>query len=385
MSGRHAGGALCLLLVGAAGLWGCDAKYVVGALGLMPVRGASIGSAPIAVALGDLNGDHALDAAVLDAGTQLCTLLGHDDGTLRDPDCVSLAEPAAALGLASLRQAGRVDFVTAGSVLTTYTVGPDRRPIDPVRYPLSGMATSLLPAYVKCDRLTDRSACRQDVLLSDGGAAEVAVFFANSDGSLRGPQRYPVGTAPAAVLFADLDHDDQAELVTANLGASPLTVLGPRGVATFSGCRDGRVQPNLDKPSALAAIDLDHDGRSVLVIADRAAASIRLLRVSRTGPITLDCGDDAQARLPVAADPLALAVDDFDGDGNQDLVIAHGSPPAVSLLLAGPGGLAPPLVFSVGSAVRGLAVGDLDKDGRPDVVVASSGDATVSILRSAFR
>ncbi len=385
MSGRQAVGVLGLLLAGAAGLLGCDAQYVVGALGLVSVPGPHIGTTPIAVALGYLDDDDALDAAVLDAGTQLCTLHGNNDATLTAAVCVPLPEPAAALGLASLRLPGRADLLTAGRVLTAYTAQPDLTPVDPVRYPLTGMATSLVPACIKCDKPTAQSSGRQDVLVGDGGAAEVAVFFANSDGSLRGPQHYPVGAPPAALLFADLDGDAAAELVTANLGAPALTVLGPRGVATFSGCREGRVQPSLQKPSAVAAIDLAHDGSHVLLVADRADASIRLLRVARSGPFTLDCGEDAGARLPVAADPLALAVADFDGDGSDDLVIAHGSPPAVSLLLGGPGGLAAPLVYPVTSEVRGLAVGDLDKDGRSDIVVATSGDTTVSILRSAFR
>lgn len=385
MPGRPSAGALGLLLASAAGLCGCDAQYVVGALGLVRVPGPRVGTAPIAVALGDLDGDGAIDAAVLDAGTQLCTLRGHGDATLTAAVCVPLQEPAAALGLAPLRTPGRADLLTAGRVLSTYAAQPDLTPIDPVRYALAGTATALASAKVRCDGFPERPSCPLDVLLSDGSSAEVAVFFAGPDGALLGPQHYPVGPAPAALLFADLDGDHAAELVTANLGTPPLSVLGQRGIATFSGCQDGRAQPSLLSPSAVAAIDLDHDGSHALLVADRADASLRLLRVARTGPFTVDCGDAAGARLPVAADPVALAVADFDGDGNDDLVVAHGSPPGVSLLLGGPGVLSPPLFYPVGRALRSLAVGDLDHDGRPEVVVASSGDATVAILRSAFR
>ena len=149
MSGRQAVGVLGLLLAGAAGLLGCDAQYVVGALGLVSVPGPHIGTTPIAVALGYLDDDDALDAAVLDAGTQLCTLHGNNDATLTAAVCVPLPEPAAALGLASLRLPGRADLLTAGRVLTAYTAQPDLTPVDPVRYPLTGMATSLVPACIK--------------------------------------------------------------------------------------------------------------------------------------------------------------------------------------------------------------------------------------------
>lgn len=374
-----------MLLAGAAALCGCDAQYVVGATALLAAPGPRIGTSPIAVALGDLDGDGALDAVILDAETQLCTLRGHNDGTLTTAVCVPLVEPAAALGLAALRGPGSADLLTAGRALTAYTMQPDLTPSNPVRYPLTGSATALRPAYVKCDGLADRRACPEDVLISDGEAGEVAVFYENPDGRLRGPQRFPVASRPTALLYADLDGDGAAELVTANQGAVPLTILGPRGVATFTGCRGGRLTPPLRRPSAVAALDLDHDGSRVLIVADEEDASLRLLRVARTGPFTLDCGEAAEARLSVAADPLALLTTDLDADGSEDLLIAHGAPSAVSLLRGGPGGLAAPLVFPIGSAVRGLASGDLDHDGRPDVVVASSGDSTVYILRSAFR
>ena len=383
------GGPLGLYLwgVSALGLGGCDQEYVVGASGLTAIPGAAVVSAPTAVALGDLDGDGALDAAYLDAASQVCTLRGHSDGSLVPAVCVPLGEPAAALGIAALGPTAQATLLVAGRSLTAYTAQPDLTPTLPVRYPLTGAATALRLAYVRCDGAAELGGCRRDVLVSDGSASEVAVFFASAsaDGSLRGPQRFPVGIKPVALLFADLDGDGSAELITASPGSVPLTILGARGVAGFTGCSDGRVQPVLGRPSALAALDLDHDGRRVLVVADAADASLRLFRVARAGVFTLDCGEAAESRLPVAADPLALATADFDGDQVEDLLIAHGSPSGLSLLLTGPGGLRAPRVYAVGSAIRGIAVDDLDHDGRPDVVIASSGDKTIRILRSTFR
>ena len=85
-----------------AGLWGCDAQYVVGAKGLVELLGLRLDAAPLAVALGDLDGDGALDGAVLLATQQLCVLHGQRDGSLGPGVCVPLAEPAAALAVAEL-------------------------------------------------------------------------------------------------------------------------------------------------------------------------------------------------------------------------------------------------------------------------------------------
>ncbi len=384
MRGRRRAWALGLVL--GAGLWGCDAQYVVGAAGLIELPGPRLDAAPIAVALGDLDGDGALDGAVLLATQQLCVLRGQGDGSLAPGVCVPLAEPTAALAVTELAAPAQTSILVAGHLLAAYTARPELTPTGTVRYPLTGGATALLPAYVKCDGAKELGGCRRDVLVSDGTAGEVAVFFADTDadgGGLRGPQRFPVDPGPVALLFTDLDGDGAAELVTANRGAVPLTVLSQRGVATFSGCGDGRAQPFLRRPSAVAALALEDADSRVLIVADADDASLRLLRVASLVPLALDCG--AATRLAVAPDPLALATADFDGDGHDDLLIAHGSPPGLSLLLWAAGGLQAPRFFPVGAAVRGLALGDLDRDGRPDVVVASSGDSTVRVLRSAFR
>ncbi len=365
-----------------AGLWGCDAQYVVGAKGLVELLGLRLDAAPLAVALGDLDGDGALDGAVLLATQQLCVLHGQRDGSLGPGVCVPLAEPAAALAVAELAVPAQTAVFVAGRALAAYTARPDLTPTSAVRYPLTGDATALLPAYVKCDGKKDLGSCRRDILVSDGTAGEVAVFSPDAAGGLRGAQRFFVDPGPVALLFADLDGDGAAELVTANRGPAPLTVFSQREVATFTGCGDGQAQPLLRRPSAVAALALADASSRVLIVADEDDASLRLLRVASLTPFALDCG---AARLPVAPDPLALATADFDGDGHDDLLIAHGSPPGLSLLLWAAGGLQAPRFFPVPATVSGLAVGDLDRDGRPDVVVASSGDSTVRILRSAFR
>lgn len=370
------------LVLGAV-LGGCDAQYVVGAAGLVEVAGPRLDAAPIAVALGDLDGDEALDGAVLLATAQLCLLRGQPDGSLVPGACVPLTAPATALALTEPAAPAQTSVVVAGSELTAYTAQPALTLTSAARYPLTGTATALLPAYVRCDGAKDLAGCRHDVLVSDGPAGEVAVFFSEADRSLRGPQRFPVDPSPAALLFSDLDGDGAGELVTANRGAAPLTVLSQRGVATFSGCSDGRAQPLWRRPSAVAALALDDATSRVLVVADEDDASLRLLRVASRIPFALDCGE--ATRLPVAADPLALATADFDGDGHDDLLVAHGTPAGLSLLLWEAGGLQAARFYPVGAAIRGLALGDLDRDGRPDIVLASSGEASLRILHSAFR
>jgi len=88
-------------------------------------------------------------------------------------------------------------------------------------------------------------------------------------------------------------------------------------------------------------------------------------------------------------DPISVAVDDFNGDGQLDLAVANfcgsdqscSSPGTVSVLLGdGTGNFTSVSPLTVGVNPASVAVGDFNGDGKPDLAVANFTDGTVSIL-----
>src|SRR5439155_884717 len=85
--------------------------------------------------------------------------------------------------------------------------------------------------------------------------------------------------------------------------------------------------------------------------------------------------------LVAGANPITLAVDDFNGDGKKDLVVANEGSNNVAVFLGnGDGSFQAPQFFAVDRNPVWVAAGDFDGDGRPDLAVANINANNVSML-----
>jgi FG-GAP-like repeat/FG-GAP repeat len=81
------------------------------------------------------------------------------------------------------------------------------------------------------------------------------------------------------------------------------------------------------------------------------------------------------------AEPVSVAVGDFNGDGKLDLAVVSFSSSSVSILLGnGDGTFQSAVGYAVGPGPSSIAVGDFNSDGNLDLAVAESGGGGVSIL-----
>jgi len=156
-----------------------------------------------------------------------------------------------------------------------------------------------------------------------------------------------------------------------------VTSSNSSSVLVFLGNGDGTFQPAKSSStgntaSSVVVGDFNNDG-----IPDLAVSNFSFVA------ILLGNGDDTFPRtMNLNLNVVTLAVGDFESDGRLDLAVAGGgfgsSFNGAVLLGNGDGSFQPAKGLSTGtSTISGLAVGDFNGDRQPDIVVANSSSDTV--------
>lgn len=289
----------------------------------------AVGPAPFSVAIGDFNGDGYPDLAVVNSGAGssngVSILLGNGDGTFK----------------------AHVD------------------------YPAGGSPHSVVAADFNGDG-------KLDLAIANGVADTISVLIGNGDGTFKAPVSYPAGTNPQWLVAADFNGDGKLDLAVTNYGAN----YADGTVSVFLGNGDGTFQPQVqylvnENPFGIMAGDLNHDGKTDLVIVDNNGGF--------GAWVMLGNGDGTfqpPVYYPTGDNPRAGVLADFNGDGNLDLAVGNCIDNDVSVLLGdGSGHFASPVNYGSGSYIQLVSSGDLDGDGKIDLVTANSASANVSMLK----
>jgi hypothetical protein len=134
-------------------------------------------------------------------------------------------------------------------------------------------------------------------------------------------------------------------------------------------------------PGSIALVDVNHDGKLDILVANTESETLSVLLGDGKGHFVAAPG------VPCATGkgPNDIAVGDFNGDGNLDVVIANTGTPYLTILLGdGKGGFKPsphsPFDTASYPHVHGVAVGDFNGDGKLDVVTDSWGHNQILML-----
>lgn len=137
-------------------------------------------------------------------------------------------------------------------------------------------------------------------------------------------------------------------------------------------------------PNGIATADFNHDGIPDLVVVNSADDSFSYLQGTSNGSFLPAVTFSMKSQA--GANPSAIAVGDFNRDGNLDVAIVHptttsrGIGNKVSVHLGnGQGGFGSGLVFATGNADTGIATADFNGDGILDLAIGSCASQAVFI------
>ncbi len=195
----------------------------------------------------------------------------------------------------------------------------------------------------------------------------------------------PRAGLPDDYTFAPGDAGQRAFSVTLGTVGDRTITAADTVTTTVSGSATVNVARQLFYPAADTAVganpqavvvgDFNGDGLPDLAVANTADNTVTILLGQGDGTF-VNAGT-----LTTDAAPVAIAVADLNGDGLPDLVVANRDGGTVTIFLGnGDGTFQPGQSVALGVAPTSVAVADFNGDGLPDVVFADPVDGAVGVL-----
>ena len=347
--------------------------------------GLAAGSGPLSVAVGDFNGDGKLDLAVTNGSSNnVSILLGNGDGSFQTHvDYPTGAQPTS-VEVGDFNGDGKLDLAITNQNCALVPCGPGSLSIllgkgDGTFEPAVNYATGSAPYGVAVADFNRDG--KQDLVVANSNESDISVLLGNGDGTFQTEVKYNTGSIPnpAGVAVGDFNGDGHLDLAVADF-ACPGGAAGCGSVSVLLGNGDGTFKAAVNyaagaQPISIAVGDFNRDGKLDLAVANNSNSSVSVLLGNGDGTFK------AAVNYSVPSDAVSVAVGDFNGDGKLDLAVAVFYSTCVSVFLGkGDGTFAAGVNYVAGTNPNSIALGDFNGDGRIDVAVADSGGTLVSLL-----
>ncbi len=230
-----------------------------------------------------------------------------------------------------------------------------------------GALTAMVADDFNGDDHLDLAAASQD-----GGS--IGIFLGRGDGRFTAQPPIAVGRQPRALTVGDFDQNEHPDLAVVDFAGDAVAILlgdGRGGFTTPSAVGVG------GGPTAIGVGSFASPTSSDLAVVNSLSGSVSVLYGDGQGHFP------TVTSFPVAARPSFLIIGDTNADGNQDLVVGGALTQAVAILLGTGRALAAPTTSQLEGAARPSLAEDFDRDGNMDLVNPDGVGGAIEVLPGA--
>jgi hypothetical protein len=311
----------------------------------LPSTAFGVGTGPVAIVAADFRSTGSLDLAVVnEIDNSLTILLNQGPGT--------------------------GNFVAASTL--PIQLGPPRT-TAPTRAPAIASAALTSSGF-------------HDLLITDPTTNEVIVLLSNGDGTFTAATGSPisVGKEPSAIVTADFNADGNPDFAVTNFTDSTVSLFNGDGKGRFTQATTSPITLPTASPNPVGMVegDFNADGIMDLAIltntAPAAAGNVVVLLGGANETFT-----PAGTATTVGKGPVAIAAADLNADGRTDLAVVNQTDNSVSVLLNNGDATftaAANSPLTTGTTPTSLTIADFNQDGILDIAATNAAVDSVSVF-----
>lgn len=208
-----------------------------------------------------------------------------------------------------------------------------------------------------------------------GGPNNLWLLLGTGTGSFSPATNFSTGMFPVGICKSDFNNDGNLDVAIGNGNvANSISVLLGTGTGSFSAATFFTVG-TCPCGFAVASNDFNNDGNMDIVTANQTSNDVSLLLGTGTGSFL------PMVNFSVGTEPWCIISKDFNNDGNRDVVVSNRVSNNVSVLIGtGTGSFAPAVNYTVGNTPTSVFSADFNNDGKFDLVTADRNSNVISVL-----